>query len=339
MIAASGPGSGSNDRLVAEATAAVRRRRRDACVVGAGGATISRSSTQPNTSSSDWEIAALSPPSRRTPTSSSSRSTEDTLAQFPYRSPVDRAFLANLLKTLAGTPPARHRHRLPVRPADRTGQGRRCSSRRSRDLKMPLVVSLYRAIREIVDAKPARLSRRLRAAAAARRCRISATTSRDARAGSSRRQGARRPLCSGLRARARGQGGRRDAGRAGARSSGTARPTSNDPAVRGIPGADRGVPAGELVQGQDRADRRGSSASTDRHRTPFASIDRGDQHARASSSTPMRCRSCCTARYSPDPGWLINLLIAFAAALRSARVLGACQHRRCRRARARASAS
>lgn len=48
----------------------------------------------------DIRIAALQPPMPQSKDIVIAGITEETVAQFPYRSPVDRAFLANLLKTL-----------------------------------------------------------------------------------------------------------------------------------------------------------------------------------------------------------------------------------------------
>jgi hypothetical protein len=48
----------------------------------------------------DIRIAALQPPMPQSKDIVIAAITEETVAQFPYRSPVDRAFLANLLKTL-----------------------------------------------------------------------------------------------------------------------------------------------------------------------------------------------------------------------------------------------
>ena len=53
----------------------------------------------------DWEIAALTAPEPQSPDIVVVAITEDTLKQFPYRSPIDRAFLAELLKTLAARGP------------------------------------------------------------------------------------------------------------------------------------------------------------------------------------------------------------------------------------------
>lgn len=50
---------------------------------------------------SDWEVAALSPPEPQDPDIVIVAVNEDTLSRFAYRSPVDRAFLANLVTTLA----------------------------------------------------------------------------------------------------------------------------------------------------------------------------------------------------------------------------------------------
>jgi adenylate cyclase len=53
----------------------------------------------------DWEIAALTAPGPQSPDIVVVAVTEDTLKQFPYRSPIDRHFLAELLKTLAARGP------------------------------------------------------------------------------------------------------------------------------------------------------------------------------------------------------------------------------------------
>lgn len=53
----------------------------------------------------DWEIAALTAPEPQSPDIVVVAVTEDTLKQFPYRSPIDRAFLADLLQTLAARGP------------------------------------------------------------------------------------------------------------------------------------------------------------------------------------------------------------------------------------------
>ena len=53
----------------------------------------------------DWEIAALTAPEPQSPDIVVVAVTEDTLKQFPYRSPIDREFLAELLKTLAARGP------------------------------------------------------------------------------------------------------------------------------------------------------------------------------------------------------------------------------------------
>ncbi|HUB98155.1 MAG TPA: CHASE2 domain-containing protein, partial [Stellaceae bacterium] len=53
----------------------------------------------------DWEIAALAGPAPQSPDIVIVAITEDTLKQFPYRSPIDRKFLADLLTTLAARDP------------------------------------------------------------------------------------------------------------------------------------------------------------------------------------------------------------------------------------------
>ena len=53
----------------------------------------------------DWEIAALTAPEPQSPNIVVVAITEDTLRQFPYRSPVDRQFLSDLLTTLAARSP------------------------------------------------------------------------------------------------------------------------------------------------------------------------------------------------------------------------------------------
>ena len=51
---------------------------------------------------SDYRIATLSPLQPQSPNIVIVTITEDTLEQFPYRSPLDRHFLATVLKTLEG---------------------------------------------------------------------------------------------------------------------------------------------------------------------------------------------------------------------------------------------
>ena len=53
----------------------------------------------------DWETAALLPAEPQNPDIVVVAITEDTLEQFPYRSPVDREYLSNLLTTLAARGP------------------------------------------------------------------------------------------------------------------------------------------------------------------------------------------------------------------------------------------
>ena len=53
----------------------------------------------------DWEIAFIAPAAPQDPDIVVVAINEDTLAQFPYRSPVDRAFVSGLLKYLASTGP------------------------------------------------------------------------------------------------------------------------------------------------------------------------------------------------------------------------------------------
>ncbi len=53
----------------------------------------------------DWEIAALTAPEPQSPDIVVVAVTEDTLKQFPYRSPIDRQFLAELLRALAARGP------------------------------------------------------------------------------------------------------------------------------------------------------------------------------------------------------------------------------------------
>jgi adenylate cyclase len=53
----------------------------------------------------DWETAALTASEPQDPNIVIVAITEDTLKQFPYRSPIDRAFLAHLLQTLAQRQP------------------------------------------------------------------------------------------------------------------------------------------------------------------------------------------------------------------------------------------
>ena len=48
----------------------------------------------------DYRVASLLPPEPQHPDIVIAAITEDTLAQFPYRSPVDRHFLAQLLDSL-----------------------------------------------------------------------------------------------------------------------------------------------------------------------------------------------------------------------------------------------
>jgi len=54
---------------------------------------------------SDWEIAALSPAEPQDPDIVIVAITEDTLRQFPYRSPIDRHFLSELLKAVVARGP------------------------------------------------------------------------------------------------------------------------------------------------------------------------------------------------------------------------------------------
>ncbi len=53
----------------------------------------------------DWETASLAPAQKQDPDIVIAAINEDTLSQFPYRSPVDRAFVANLLNALAAKHP------------------------------------------------------------------------------------------------------------------------------------------------------------------------------------------------------------------------------------------
>lgn len=53
----------------------------------------------------DWEVASLTPPEPQDPDIVIVAITEDTLRQFPYRSPVDRQFVSELLTTLAARGP------------------------------------------------------------------------------------------------------------------------------------------------------------------------------------------------------------------------------------------
>jgi adenylate cyclase len=53
----------------------------------------------------DWEITTIAPAEPQDPNIVVVAINEQTLAQFPYRSPVDRAFLANLLTTLSAKHP------------------------------------------------------------------------------------------------------------------------------------------------------------------------------------------------------------------------------------------
>lgn len=53
----------------------------------------------------DWEVASLTPPEPQDPDIVIVAITEDTLRQFPYRSPVDRQFVSELLTTLAARSP------------------------------------------------------------------------------------------------------------------------------------------------------------------------------------------------------------------------------------------
>ncbi len=53
----------------------------------------------------DWEIASLTPPEPQDPDIVIVAITEDTLRLFPYRSPVDRKFVSELLTTLAARNP------------------------------------------------------------------------------------------------------------------------------------------------------------------------------------------------------------------------------------------
>src|ERR1700679_597338 len=53
----------------------------------------------------DWEITTIAPAEPQDPNIVVVAINEQTLTQFPYRSPVDRAFLANLLTMLSAKHP------------------------------------------------------------------------------------------------------------------------------------------------------------------------------------------------------------------------------------------
>ncbi len=53
----------------------------------------------------DWETAALTAAEPQSPDIVIVTITEDTLKNFPYRSPIDRQFLSDLLRTLAARGP------------------------------------------------------------------------------------------------------------------------------------------------------------------------------------------------------------------------------------------
>ena len=99
----------------------------------------------------DIRIALLLPPEPQSKDVVIAAIDEDTLKLFPYRSPVDRAFLANLLKTLDSRQPRAIAVDVlfdqPTEPAKD-----QALEDEIRDIKTPLVIS-YTSNPEIVDAK------------------------------------------------------------------------------------------------------------------------------------------------------------------------------------------
>ena len=66
----------------------------------------------------DLQIAFEAPPAEQDSDILVLAVNEDTLRQFPYRAPIDRAFLARLLAALDAKASAGHRSGLPTGPAD-----------------------------------------------------------------------------------------------------------------------------------------------------------------------------------------------------------------------------
>ncbi|HUZ74639.1 MAG TPA: adenylate/guanylate cyclase domain-containing protein [Stellaceae bacterium] len=99
----------------------------------------------------DLRIATLLPPEPQDPDIVIAAIEESTLQKFPYRSPVDRAFLSNLLQTLAARGPRAIGMDIlfdqPTEPAKDAALKQTIA-----DLKIPLAVS-YTSNPEIVDAK------------------------------------------------------------------------------------------------------------------------------------------------------------------------------------------
>ncbi len=88
----------------------------------------------------DWEIAALTAPEPQSRDIVVVAITEDTLKAFPYRSPIDRQFLSDLLTTLAARAPRAIGLDIlfdqPTEPGKDAALGAAL-----KDIKVPLVVS------------------------------------------------------------------------------------------------------------------------------------------------------------------------------------------------------
>ena len=99
----------------------------------------------------DLRIATLLPPEPQDTNIVIAAINEDTLKLFPYRSPVDRAFLANLLKALDQKQPRAIAMDVLL---DQATEPEKDAALRAeiRDIKTPLVIS-YTSNNELVDAK------------------------------------------------------------------------------------------------------------------------------------------------------------------------------------------
>ena len=257
----------------------------------------------------DWEIATLTPPAPQDPNIVIAAINEDTLQQFPYRSPVDRAFVSNLLVALA----AKHPRAIGVdllfdQPTEAAKD--KALYNTLRDLKVPVFVS-YTDQPNVVNAQQSAYLN----AFVPQRARVSPTLAED-------QFGTVRWIYPG----GKGKDGRFLFGfaRGIARAAGVKTPNKTVPIVwHGQPSAN--IPAFREFPAQtvaflpqawfkDKIVLIGSDLSlTDRHRTPFAATSSEGIipgiviHAHSLAQL-------LEHEKSPYLSWWANLLIAFAFA-------------------------
>lgn len=260
----------------------------------------------------DWEVAAIAPSEPQDSNIVIAAITEETLRQFPYRSPVDRAFIAELLGTLAARGPRAIGVDLLF---DQPTEAAKDAALRKalNESKVPLVVS-YTESPAVVTEK----QRKFLADFVAPVLRGLATLATD-----------QLDTVRWIYPGARGKDGRYIPGfaralaeRVGVRSA----PEQVPLAWHGRPSPDtaafRAFPA-HLVHllpaawFKDKVVLIGTDITlVDRHRTPYATVAEGGEGMLAGVVIQAHALAqLLEGRKPPAVGWTVNLLVAFAAAL------------------------